>query len=145
MDSGGRRGFPASVPPLAVRLAIRTMKGSHDRAAQHSRSRRQGSAHYRRFLGHWRGAGARLCRAGGIGGVHYNSSAAAAEALCADIRAAGGKATAVHGDVTKPAEITRVVEETAMTFGRLDGLINNAGGMVNAYLTPPSTKPCSRR
>ena len=80
------------------------------------------------------GIGAALARAfaeqGASVGVHYNSSAAAAEALCADIRAAGGKATTVHGDVTKSTEITRVVEETAMAFGRLDGLINNAGGMV---------------
>jgi 3-oxoacyl-[acyl-carrier protein] reductase len=80
------------------------------------------------------GIGAALARAfaeqGASVGVHYNSSAAAAEALCADIRAAGGKATAVHGNVTNSAEITRVVEETAMALGRLDGLINNAGGMV---------------
>jgi len=80
------------------------------------------------------GIGAALARAfaeqGASVGVHYNASAAAAEALCADIRAAGGKATAVHGDVTKPAEIVRVVEETAMALGRLDGLVNNAGGMV---------------
>lgn len=80
------------------------------------------------------GIGAALARAfaaqGASVGVHYNSSAAAAEALCSDIRAAGGKATAVHGDVTKSSEITRIVEETAMSFGRLDGLVNNAGGMV---------------
>jgi 3-oxoacyl-[acyl-carrier protein] reductase len=80
------------------------------------------------------GIGAALARAfaeqGASVGVHYNASAAAAETLCADIRAAGGKATAVHGDALKSADMVRVIEETAMTFGRLDGLVNNAGGMV---------------
>lgn len=80
------------------------------------------------------GIGAALARAfaaqGASVGVHYNASASAAEALAADIRAGGGKAVTVHGDVTRSADMTRVVEETAMAFGRLDGLVNNAGGMV---------------
>jgi len=80
------------------------------------------------------GIGAALARAfaaqGASVGVHYNASAEAAETLAADIRGAGGKAVTVHGDATKIQDMERVVEETAMAFGRLDGLINNAGGMV---------------
>jgi 3-oxoacyl-[acyl-carrier protein] reductase len=36
----------------------------------------------------------------------------------------------VKGDATRSDEMRHVVDETARTFGRLDGLINNAGGMV---------------
>lgn len=80
------------------------------------------------------GIGAALARAfaaqGAAVGVHFNASAAAAEALAAEINANGGKAVTVRGDVTVAEEMRRVVEETATAFGRLDGLVNNAGGMV---------------
>jgi NAD(P)-dependent dehydrogenase (short-subunit alcohol dehydrogenase family) len=36
----------------------------------------------------------------------------------------------VAGDFSKSADVIRVVDETARHFGRLDGLINNAGGML---------------
>jgi 3-oxoacyl-[acyl-carrier protein] reductase len=63
-------------------------------------------------------------------GLHYNSSAEAAEAVAADIRAAGGQVALIKGDATSSSEMARVVAEAAAAFGRLDGLINNAGGMV---------------
>jgi 3-oxoacyl-[acyl-carrier protein] reductase len=71
------------------------------------------------------GIGAALAKAfgaqGAMVGVHYNSSADAAKAVADAVMAAGGKAHLVRADA---------VEETAAAFGRLDGLINNAGGMV---------------
>jgi 3-oxoacyl-[acyl-carrier protein] reductase len=80
------------------------------------------------------GIGAALAKAlgaqGAMVGVHYNSSQAAAEAVAGEIRAAGGKAVLVRADAANSSEIARAVEETAAAFGRLDGLINNAGGMV---------------
>lgn len=63
-------------------------------------------------------------------GLHYNSSAEAAEALARSIEAAGGKVKLVRADATKSIEMRKAVEDTAAAFGRLDGLINNAGGMV---------------
>ena len=62
--------------------------------------------------------------------VHYNSSAKDAEGVAAKIRAGGGEAFLVKGDFSISAEVERVVEETARHFGRLDGLVNNAGGML---------------
>ncbi len=62
--------------------------------------------------------------------IHYNSSAAAAEALAKEIGAAGGTAVLVTADVSKSADAKRMVEEAAEKLGGLDGLINNAGGMV---------------
>ena len=80
------------------------------------------------------GIGAELARAfgrqGASVGLHYNSSAEAAERLAGEIQDAGGTVRLVRGDATKSDDMRRVVEETANAFGRLDGLINNAGGMV---------------
>lgn len=80
------------------------------------------------------GIGAALAKAfaaqGAMVGVHYNSSQAAAEAVAQSISDAGGKAHLVRADASKSGQIVRAVEETASAFGRLDGLINNAGGMV---------------
>ena len=80
------------------------------------------------------GIGAALARAyaaqGGKVGLHYNASRQPAEALAAEIRDAGGEVFLVQGDFSKSADVARVVEETASHFGRLDGLVNNAGGML---------------
>lgn len=80
------------------------------------------------------GIGAALARAfgrqGALVGLHYNSSAEAVQALAKEIEGAGGSVFVVKGNATKSDEMRRVVDETARTFGRLDGLINNAGGMV---------------
>jgi len=67
--------------------------------------------------------------------VHYNESAAAAEAVLADIRSAGGEAILIQGDVSKPGGSERVVEAAAEKLGGLDGLINNAGGMLGRVPT----------
>ena len=43
------------------------------------------------------------------------------------IGAEGGRALAVPADVTKPADIPRLVRATVDAFGQLDILVNNAG------------------
>jgi 3-oxoacyl-[acyl-carrier protein] reductase len=63
-------------------------------------------------------------------GVHFNSSEAAAQKVAQKIQAAGGRAFLVQADVTSSDELRRAVSNTAQEFGHLDGLINNAGGMV---------------
>ncbi len=62
--------------------------------------------------------------------VHYNASRDAAEGVAADVRAAGAKAALVGGDVTRETEVKRIVAEAHAAFGRIDVLINNAGGLV---------------
>ncbi len=67
--------------------------------------------------------------------IHYNESAAAAEALFDTIRQAGGEAVLVQGDISQPGESERVVEAAAAKLGGLDGVINNAGGMLGRLPT----------
>ena len=59
--------------------------------------------------------------------VNYASSKAGADAVVAEITAAGGQAVAVQGDVSKKADIDRLFAETGKIYGKVDILINNAG------------------
>lgn len=77
-----------------------------------------------------RGLGAATARiAAGIGAnvVLMARSAADLEDVAREIRAAGGTALPVHGDVTHAEDCRRVVAVAVERFGRVDGLINNAG------------------
>lgn len=62
--------------------------------------------------------------------VHYNASKDAAEGVARDIKAAGGTVTLAGGDVMQEANVKRIVAETMAAYGRIDVLINNAGGML---------------
>jgi NAD(P)-dependent dehydrogenase (short-subunit alcohol dehydrogenase family) len=54
-------------------------------------------------------------------------SSASADAVVAEIRAAGGKAAADYGNVSDAATADQLVASAVEHFGRLDVLINNAG------------------
>jgi 3-oxoacyl-[acyl-carrier protein] reductase len=62
--------------------------------------------------------------------VHYNESKAAAEAVAAEIKGLGALVTLAGGDVMQEANVKRIVAETMAAHGRIDVLINNAGGLV---------------
>lgn len=68
-----------------------------------------------------------LAAAGANVVVNYASDKAGAEAVVAAITAAGGKAVAVQGDVSKAAESQALVDAAVQQFGRLDILVNNSG------------------
>jgi NAD(P)-dependent dehydrogenase (short-subunit alcohol dehydrogenase family) len=59
--------------------------------------------------------------------VNYAANRAAADKVVASIEEAGGKALAVQGDVGKAADIVSLFQAVDRHFGRLDGLVNNAG------------------
>jgi 3-oxoacyl-[acyl-carrier protein] reductase len=59
--------------------------------------------------------------------VNYASSKDGADRVVADIKAKGGKAIAVQGDVAKPEDVKKIFADTKQAFGRLDILVNNAG------------------
>src|SRR4051812_13055595 len=59
--------------------------------------------------------------------VNYASSRQGAKKVVGEITAAGGRAVAVQADVSKQADVKRLIAEAAKAFGRLDVLVNNAG------------------
>ncbi len=69
-------------------------------------------------------------RCGARVGVHYNRSRDQAEAVADAVRAAGGEAVVLQGEVTRKAELERVIAGAVQAFGRLDVLVNNAGDVV---------------
>jgi NAD(P)-dependent dehydrogenase (short-subunit alcohol dehydrogenase family) len=58
--------------------------------------------------------------------VNYRSSAEEADQVVADITGAGGEATAIKADVTVPAEVSAMTDETERRWGRVDVLVHNA-------------------
>lgn len=56
--------------------------------------------------------------------VNYRQNRAAADAVVADIEAAGGQAIAVGADVSIEAEVMRLFETVGHKLGRLCGLVN---------------------
>jgi len=52
---------------------------------------------------------------------------APADAVVAEIAAAGGRAVADYGDVADPAQAAAMVERAVAAFGRIDIVVNNAG------------------
>jgi len=69
----------------------------------------------------------RLAQEGATVVVNYGKSADKAKQVVAGIEAKGGKAVAIQADMSKIADVRRVVRETVQRFGRLDILVNNAG------------------
>lgn len=78
-----------------------------------------------------RGIGAAVCRlAAGAGyrvAINYASNQEAAETLVAEIKAGGGEAFAVKGDVGDEANVLSMFETVDKRFGSLDAFVNNAG------------------
>jgi 7-alpha-hydroxysteroid dehydrogenase len=82
----------------------------------------------------------------GIGrGISVGFAQAGAKVVCAartpaevdkvvaEIKAVGGQAIAVRCDVTEAAELEKLVKQAGETYGRIDIVVNNAGGW------PPSS------
>jgi NAD(P)-dependent dehydrogenase (short-subunit alcohol dehydrogenase family) len=78
-----------------------------------------------------RGIGAAVARmAAAVGwtvAVHYGSSAASAEAVVADIHAAGGRAEAFQAEMADAGAIAALFAAVEQRLGPIGGLVNNAG------------------
>ncbi len=59
--------------------------------------------------------------------INYHRDQAAAEETLRHIQQAGGKGQVLQADVSSPADIQRLVDQTVQAFGRLDVMVNNAG------------------
>lgn len=62
--------------------------------------------------------------------VNYFSSSTGAEATVEAIKARGGNAFALQGDLNKQADVEALVARTVDTFGGVDVLVNNSGGLI---------------
>lgn len=67
-----------------------------------------------------------LARAGYDLLIHYNQSAAPAEATAAEIRALGREAATLAADLGDPAALDGLFDAIAARWGRLDALVNSA-------------------
>ncbi|MEQ8355438.1 MAG: SDR family oxidoreductase [Kiloniellaceae bacterium] len=67
-----------------------------------------------------------LAAAGWAVAVHYRTSAADAEAVCAGIAAAGGRAIPLQADLREEAALVRLVDTAAAQLGPIGLLVNNA-------------------
>jgi 3-oxoacyl-[acyl-carrier protein] reductase len=83
-----------------------------------------------------------LARNGADVVVNYNTSEAQAVAVVKEIEGLGRRALPVRADVTRKADIDRLVAE-ALRFGkgRIDVLVNNAGGLVKRASLGDLTEP----
>lgn len=75
-----------------------------------------------------------LAGAGADVAVHYNSSSAAAEQVCLEIRALGRRAIAIAGDLARPETAVAVVAAAREGLGRLDVLVPSASNFRRAAL-----------
>ena len=67
-----------------------------------------------------------LAEGGAAVSVVTRSDTAAAEAVAAEVRGAGGRAETILADVTQEDDVARMVARTLEAFGGLDILVNNA-------------------
>jgi 3-oxoacyl-[acyl-carrier protein] reductase len=67
--------------------------------------------------------------------VNYQRNDAAAQAVVAEVAAAGGEAYAIRADVTDERQVTDMVAACMDRWGRLDGLVCNAGITADAPFT----------
>ena len=74
-----------------------------------------------------------LARHGADVAVHYYSNEAGAIEATREIKALGRHAAVFQGDLTKSADVTRVVDGANARFGRVDILVNNAGGLLGRH------------
>ncbi len=85
-----------------------------------------------------RGIGAAIAKAAARAGanvaVGYREHAAAATSVVESLQDMGSSATAFQADVSNPQQAKRLIADVENSFGRIDGLVNNAGVMPSSPL-----------
>ena len=67
--------------------------------------------------------------------INYSNSPQKAEEVVENIIKKGGKAVALHADLSKLSDVKELFTKTINEFGKVDILINNAGLMITKPLT----------
>jgi 3-oxoacyl-[acyl-carrier protein] reductase len=81
----------------------------------------------------------RLAEEGANVAINYFASSEGADKAVADIKAAGGNAFAMQGDLMKMADCEALVAKTVAEFGDIHVLVNNAGGLVGRHTVAEMT------
>ena len=76
-----------------------------------------------------RAVATRLARDGFVVVVNYLSNAAEAEEVVAELKGIGGDAVTIQADVSSPADVERLFNETSRKFGTVDVVVHNSGIM----------------
>lgn len=79
-----------------------------------------------------------LAEAGAAVVVNYRSDGESAAELVDRITARGGRAIKVQADVSQEADVTRLFDAAAQTFGRIDVLVSNSGVQKDAAVADMS-------
>ena len=74
-----------------------------------------------------RAAAVALAKAGADVAVNFQHREAEAQAVCSEIDGTGSRSLAIKADVSKAAEVARLVETVEKGLGSIDILVNNAG------------------
>jgi len=89
-----------------------------------------------------RGIGTAIAKAAGDAGadvaVGYREQSDAAASVVQDLETMGRTAAAFQADISDPDEARRLVSEVEEAFGRIDGLVNNAGVMPSSPILETS-------
>ena len=84
-------------------------------------------------------AALKLASEGASVAVNYFASSAGADEVVAKIKAHGGSAFALLGDLTKQEDVDALVNKTVAEFGGVHVLVNNAGGLIERKTLAEST------
>jgi NAD(P)-dependent dehydrogenase (short-subunit alcohol dehydrogenase family) len=73
-----------------------------------------------------RAVAGRLAKDGFAIAVNYAGNRTKAQEVVSEIKAAGGKAMAIHANVTNAADVESLFSQTLQQFGRIDVVVNSA-------------------
>lgn len=77
--------------------------------------------------------------------VNYAGSKADADQVVAKIVNNGGEAIAVQADVSKADQVKDLFDSAIAHFGKIDGLVNNAGIMITKFIKDTTDEDFSRQ
>ena len=76
--------------------------------------------------------------------INFRERSAAAEAVAADVVAAGGRAVAVRGDVADESDVMAMFAAAERALGPISGLVNAAGASLNSRVDALNAKDLER-